>query len=792
MGERMRIYDYSSDVELIAIKQSGFKAKYAPQEKIRVLEVSDFPSLGKITAIRFIEWCQKNPGGTISLPTGKTPEHFIYWTSLILKKWEDRNIKKLLEQYNLDFSNKPDMMTFVFVQIDEFFPVNPEHENSFINYIKKFYIKKFGLDEKKAMLMNTWISPRNPDVNLGEIFPDGKVDLSLRYRQPVNRQEQRQQETILDMDQYAMEYEQKIREIGGIGFFLGGIGPDGHIGFNIRGSDHFSTTRLTPINYETAAAAASDLGGIEISRGKIVMTVGIETIILNPTSSIIINAAGESKASVVRDAVMNPPSIIYPATALSKLVGSCFFVTTGAARLLTEREIKQLKENKSIPPMDINRIVIDIAVKLNRRLNSLTVSDLLSDGKGSVLVEKGLDIKQTILSLESTLKEKIEKGTKNIGDTKFLHTGPHHDDIMLGYMPYIIHLVRNPSNSHYFATLTSGFTSVTNAYVVMQLKKLEEFLKTGQYRELSDKGYFNPDNTIATIRDIYHYLDGVAANSVEIQNEASSRRLLRNIISIIKDQDISSIKRKISWFFNYFETSYPGKKDVPDVQMLKGMIREWEEELLWAHLGFNYDHIFHMRLPFYTGDIFTRKPQLQEDIKPVFSLIEKISPDVITVAMDPEASGPDTHYKVLQAIAAALKLYLEKHPEKKVRVWGYRNVWYRFHPSEADIIVPVSMNSFAIIKSAFNICFGSQRSASFPSYEYDGPFCDLAQKIMADQYAMLKICLGREFFYSNPVPRIRATRGLTFLRDMDPEEFFAEARHLKELTETEDTIGRQE
>lgn len=141
-----------------------------------------------------------------------------------------------------------------------------------------------------------------------------------------------------------------------------------------------------------------------------------------------------------------------------------------------------------------------------------------------------------------------------------MHTGPHHDDIMLGYMPYIIHLVRNPSNSHYFATLTSGFTSVTNAYVVMQLKKLEEFLKTGQYRELSDKGYFNPDNTIATIRDIYHYLDGVAANSVEIQNEASSRRLLRNIISIIKDQDISSIKRKISWFFNYFETSYPGKK----------------------------------------------------------------------------------------------------------------------------------------------------------------------------------------------------------------------------------------
>ena len=29
--------------------------------------------------MRFIEWVQQNPGGVISLPTGKTPEHFIKW-----------------------------------------------------------------------------------------------------------------------------------------------------------------------------------------------------------------------------------------------------------------------------------------------------------------------------------------------------------------------------------------------------------------------------------------------------------------------------------------------------------------------------------------------------------------------------------------------------------------------------------------------------------------------------------------------------------------------------------------
>ncbi|HPP67007.1 MAG TPA: glucosamine-6-phosphate deaminase, partial [bacterium] len=576
----MRKYDYSSTVESLAIKQSGYKENYPPEEKLRVLVVSDFPTLGKITALRFIEWCQKNPGGVISLPTGKTPEYFIYWTSLILKKWEDKKVKKLLEQYNLDLANKPEIASFIFVQIDEFFPVNPEHENSFISYIKKFYIKKLGLDEKKALLMDTWTASGNPGINLGEVFPDGKVDLSLRYRHPLNTQEQLQQKLILEKDQYAMEYEQKIREMGGIGFFLGGIGPDGHIGFNIKGSDHFSTTRLIPINYETAAAAASDLGGIEVSRDKIVMTVGLGTICFNPTSCVIIIAAGESKASVIKNAIMNEPSILYPATVLGKLPGACFFLTSGASKLLTEREIIRLNETKKIPEKNINQIIIDIATKLNKRLRLLTISDFLSDKKGAVVINKGIDVEKTIQSVETFLIERIEKGTKNIGNITFLHTAPHHDDIMLGYMPYIIHLVRNPSNKHYFATLTSGFTSVTNAYVVRQLEKLEDFLKTHQCKKLMAEGYFTAGNNIFINRDVYHYLDGVAANSIDIQNEASARRLLRNIISMIKTEDISAVKKKISRFINYFENSYPGKKDIHEVQTLKGMKREWEEELL--------------------------------------------------------------------------------------------------------------------------------------------------------------------------------------------------------------------
>ena len=79
---------------------------------------------------------------------------------------------------------------------------------------------------------------------------------------------------VLTVDNY--------RALGGIGFFLDTIGPDGHIAFNGKGSSHLSYTRLIYMNYETMAAAAADLGGIEIVRKKAVITIGLETITCNP------------------------------------------------------------------------------------------------------------------------------------------------------------------------------------------------------------------------------------------------------------------------------------------------------------------------------------------------------------------------------------------------------------------------------------------------------------------------------------------------------------------------------
>ena len=138
---------------------------------------------------------------------------------------------------------------------------------------------------------------------------------------------------------------------------------------------------------------------------------------------------------------------------------------------------------------------------------------------------------------------------------------------------------------------------------------------------------------------------------------------------------------------------------------------------------------------------------------------------------------------VLQAIAEALRRYEQETGRSDIQVLGYRNVWYRFHPAEANLYVPVSLNMFAVMQSAFLNAFVSQKDASFPSYEYDGPFSVLAQQVQVQQYQMLKTCLGRQFFNEHPSPMIRATRGFVFLRKMTLEEFYSHARELRKVTE---------
>ena len=57
-----------------------------------------------------------------------------------------------------------------------------------------------------------------------------------------------------DLDKVCRDYEAKIKQLGGIQLFLGGIGPDGHIAFNEPGSSLVSRTRVKTLSYDTILA----------------------------------------------------------------------------------------------------------------------------------------------------------------------------------------------------------------------------------------------------------------------------------------------------------------------------------------------------------------------------------------------------------------------------------------------------------------------------------------------------------------------------------------------------------
>jgi glucosamine-6-phosphate deaminase len=343
--------------------------------------------------------------------------------------------------------------------------------------------------------------------------------------------------------------------------------------------------------------------------------------------------------------------------------------------------------------------------------------------------------------------------------------------------------MRNATNQHHFTYLTSGFNAVTNEYALQQVETLQYFLRRPEFTTLFEEGYFESATVNRRNRDVWQYLDGVAADDEHMKREGQARRLYRILMETFEENDPDNLENRISELINYFRTQYAGKKDLTHIQRIKGMIREWEADCLWGYMGFDTSTIHHLRLGFYKGDLFTEEPTMNRDVPPILKLMHTVKPDVVGVAFDPEASGPDTHYKVLQAVAEALKIYEKESGRSNIEVIGYRNVWYRFHPAEADLILPVSLNMFAAMENAFLNAFVSQKNASFPSYEYDGPFSGLAKQIQVEQYQTLKTSLGRRYFNNHTRPLLRATRGVVYVKKMSLSEFYTHARTLKESTE---------
>lgn len=104
-----------------------------------------------------------------------------------------------------------------------------------------------------------------------------------------------------DLEKECQDYEDRIRQAGGIDLFLGGIGPDGHIAFNEPGSSLSSRTRIKTLTQDTRIANSRFFDNDPNKVPKTALTVGVGTVM--DAHEVIILVSGHGKARALQKVV---------------------------------------------------------------------------------------------------------------------------------------------------------------------------------------------------------------------------------------------------------------------------------------------------------------------------------------------------------------------------------------------------------------------------------------------------------------------------------------------------------
>ena len=427
--------------------------------------------------------------------------------------------------------------------------------------------------------------------------------------------------------------------------------------------------------------------------------------------------------------------------------------------------------------------VLGLCKILDRYAHKLTLEELQNDPRCSRIPNLSLDVVQQVIR---DTEAKLLRGVKPFVNEVIYHTGPHHDDIMLGIMPFINRQLRSPSNQVHFAIMTSGFHSVTDEFLKGALEDTLAYLRQDRIQMVHYPDFFEQGYRYKQEKDVYHYLDNVARKNQDEMRRGFCHRILRDAVGLWQ---LKSVEEVINRFETEIKNIQNNETNSPEIQKLKGEIREFEEELVWAYTGTALSHIHHLRLGLYNdGGSALRQaqgptqgpwvPDRERDVMPILNQLRELRPSVITVAIDSAGLGPNTHYNVMQSIAEAVRLWGEETNLMDLKIFGYRNVWSTFHPAEANVYVPVSLNAIAVFEKAFKDSYLTQVKAEFPNPDFDGPFSELAESIWVKQLKDIQLILGKNYFYENAHPLIRATHGLIFLKQMTAEGFVAFAEEM--------------
>jgi glucosamine-6-phosphate deaminase len=230
-------------------------------------------------AARFLaNLVRRKPKCVLGLATGGTP----------LTAY--RELIRLHREEGLDFSG---VTTF---NLDEYVGLGPTHPQSYRYFMQQNLFDHINID------------PSHTHV------PDGRA---------------------LDFESACRQYEQKIKDAGGIDVQLLGVGRDGHIAFNEPGSSLGSRTRLKTLTGETVRDNGRFFGGEE-KVPRLAVTMGVGTIL--ESRCCLLLAMGESKAEAVRSMVEGPVTAQVTASALQLHREVIAVVDIAASAMLARRD----------------------------------------------------------------------------------------------------------------------------------------------------------------------------------------------------------------------------------------------------------------------------------------------------------------------------------------------------------------------------------------------------------------------------------------------------------------------
>ncbi|MDA8850155.1 glucosamine-6-phosphate deaminase [Flavobacteriaceae bacterium] len=438
-----------------------------------------------------------------------------------------------------------------------------------------------------------------------------------------------------NLHQSCVDYEMKIKAVGGIDFQLLGIGRTGHIGFNEPGSHLNSGTRNIKLDHITRVDAAPAFLGIDNVPVKAI-TMGIGTV--NAAKRIVLLAWGANKAEILKKTIEGDVTSNVPATYLQSHNNTTFVLDEGASEELTRVKTPWLVTSCVWSETLKLKAVLWLSELTNQSILKLTDKDYNNNGMSGLLSAVGnaydLNIKM-FNKMQHTItgwpagKPNADDANRperaNIPKKRVIIFSPHPDDDVISMGGTFDRLVEQGHEVH-VAYQTSGNIAVSD----------EEALK---FAEISLA--LNPDSE-------------------------EPKRLI-NFLNHKTDQVIDS----------------------PEMLKLKGLIRRSESLAATRYLGLEDANVHFLNLPFYETGMVKKNNLSQKDIDIVCQLIEDIKPHQIYAAGD-LADPHGTHKVCLDALFESLEVLKHKSYMEDCWVWLYRGAWHEWEPYQIEMAVPMS------------------------------------------------------------------------------------------------------